>query len=1071
MVGQNGSSNSSNHNTHTGVLELYTVSGNGESPKLECSVSILPKSPTCFASIAWTPYTGHHPSANDYPMGIIAGGMMDGTVHLYDPYRMMNRTSDDDDDKNDDTTGLITIIPVTTPSATATTAPIVALKFSPLSTFHLCTGTITGRITIIDCTHPNQPVCTEPGRSSSSSSSNSSSTTSPAAPTTSSSAEITAVAWNTAVPHIVASAASDGVVTVWDIQSNVVWCEIRSESVGHAVSDIAWNPAEGLHLLTASGDDRNPVLRLWDLGTSTTVPLGTLIGHTAGIFRASYCPHDDSLLLTVAKDNRTFLWDLRTLQAVAELPMDVVPEPSTHHAAQHNANALFASGRPGLQEQKQMRYDIQWSPYQRGVALTCSLDKKVQVHSLLSLATCTGRPPAWMTRKSSVTTGFGGLLVSCGMTSPTTVMIQTIPEQPMFAEKVTTFEMQLQQYQESGNMIAFCQIMQQKSESDEDKALWGFMQIMFETNARQEMLLHLGYVPEDIVTAVQQYSLTPTEELSNGVSSMSMKDKSTVAAPMNATVQELVKKALVIGNFAAAVDCCFETGNYADALMLAACGGGDLWINTQQRYFDSEIPKRPFLAVVSSIVRNQLEDVVDQSDLACWHETLAILSTYSQSEEFPTLCIRLGDRLNDSGDESSASLCYMCALNLERSVQYWMKQLNSKLDKKASLTSDLLALHEFVEKVTVFLSAVGPSVALTPEIETLYFKYSTALADQGLLVTATKYCYGVLEDNKVLRDRLYRSRASQQCFAALGGVAPEFPYVMVDIQQSRGQVFVQPVVLENEPAVVSNGHIYPQNEQPVAAIQQDYGVQAQSYASVDVLAPGWVALQDPSSGNTYYANEMTGETTWDMPKAPVHAPYSAPQMSIQQEVGIDVSQRSQATTQATKQKPSIVSKYGDGFVSSASNPELASQYGNVGTSNPYGGNARPGPAAVQPLAKAPVSGSINIDSLQLSNHHASIRDTLTGAAAALKQTNLNVVEKKQLDEAEKSIAILVKKLARDDLSNNIVDQVFALVNAISQHDFAASMAYQTTLANSEWRDHKDWLKGIKILIQLAIKKF
>jgi hypothetical protein len=27
--------------------------------------------------------------AEDYPMGIIAGGMMDGTVHLFDPYRMM----------------------------------------------------------------------------------------------------------------------------------------------------------------------------------------------------------------------------------------------------------------------------------------------------------------------------------------------------------------------------------------------------------------------------------------------------------------------------------------------------------------------------------------------------------------------------------------------------------------------------------------------------------------------------------------------------------------------------------------------------------------------------------------------------------------------------------------------------------------------------------------------------------------------------------------------------------------------------------------------------------------------
>ena len=216
---------------------------------------------------------------------------------------------------------------------------------------------------------------------------------------------------------------------------------------------------------------------------------------------------------------------------------------------------------------------------------------------------------------------------------------------------------------------------------------------------------------------------------------------------------------------------------------------------------------------------------------------------------------------------------------------------------------------------------------------------------------------------------------------------------------------------------------------------------------------------------------MTGETTWDMPKAPVQAPYSAPQMPIQQEATTDVSQRAQVTSQATKQKPSIVSKYGDGFVSSASNPELASQYGNIGTSNPYGGTARPGPAAVQALSKAPVSGNLNIDTLQLSSHHASIRDTLLGAANALKQTNLNVVEKKQLEEAEKSVAILVKKLARDDLNDTIVDQVFALVNAISQHDFAASMAYQTTLANSEWRDHKDWLKGIKILIQLAIKKF
>merc|ERR1712045_877952 len=42
----------------------------------------------------------------------------------------------------------------------------------------------------------------------------------------------------------------------------------------------------------------------------------------------------------------------------------------------------------------------------------------------------------------------------------------------------------------------------------------------------------------------------------------------------------------------------------------------------------------------------------------------------------------------------------------------------------------------------------------------------------------------------------------------------------------------------------------------------------------------------------------------------------------------------------------LATRYGDGFVSSASHPELAERYGNVGTSNPYTGAPRPGTAVV-----------------------------------------------------------------------------------------------------------------------------
>ena len=33
-----------------------------------------------------------------------------------------------------------------------------------------------------------------------------------------------------------------------------------------------------------------------------------------------------------------------------------------------------------------------------------------------------------------------------------------------------------------------------------------------------------------------------------------------------------------------------------------------------------------------------------------------------------------------------------------------------------------------------------------------------------------------------------------------------------------------------------------------------------------VLPAGWIAQQDPSSGQTYYYNQQTGQTQWDFPQ-------------------------------------------------------------------------------------------------------------------------------------------------------------------------------------------------------------
>jgi hypothetical protein len=66
------------------------------------------------------------------------------------------------------------------------------------------------------------------------------------------------------------------------------------------------------------------------------------------------------------------------------------------------------------------------------------------------------------------------------------------------------------------------------------------------------------------------------------------------------------------------------------------------------------------------------------------------------------------------------------------SLTVWLTQ-----QQKGDL--DLLALHDFVVKVSVFLKAVGPSATLEPEDAEIFSKYATKLSEQGLFVTAAKY--------------------------------------------------------------------------------------------------------------------------------------------------------------------------------------------------------------------------------------------------------------------------------------------------------------------------------------------
>ena len=802
--------------------------------------------------------------------------MSDGTVQIWDPSSVLLEGSD-------------RLEPITTVPKRPAGDAVTAIQFCPhlnsQESKFIATGLSSGEFVVLSLESP-----TKPTMYFSSFESNEAIKGAP----------ITNISWNPQVSHIVASATGDGFVVVWDLRQKKKWCEIRCEP-GVPVSALAWNPTEGLHMITASGDDRNPILKLWDLRASTQMPVATLEGHQGGILSLAWCPHDPTLILSSAKDNKTLVWDLYTMKPIDELPND----SSSGGGFDQSSNSMYGGN---LDVSTHLRFDVQWSPIRRGVVSTCSFDRKVQIHSILGAGTAGGRAPGWLKRGGSVSTGFGGALIS--VTSlHRGALVDRVVEQPALVKASNEFEGALA----SQNYMSYCsqKAVNAASEGhDYEAQLWGFMQIMFEPNSRVEILNYLGFDREGIAEQVANFTAQPANVGMNGQEAVSA---------MSYDAKDVVQKALLVGDFEAAVNCCIKAGSYADALVLASCGGGDLWSKTQAIYFEHESSKRPFLSIVNSVIHNQLGELVAQSDPDRWQETLAILCTYAKAEEFSGLCRSLGELVETVGDSANASLCFVCAHDLDQASKYWKQQYDDRAANKA--TVDVAALHEFVEKVAIFMHAPQVQAPLDPQISALFNEYSKLLAGQGLVDTAAKYCRPISQEGAELCDRLYNCGSGIACKQIIG-TKPQIPF---QVQQIN--------VAPKRPVAAST-----------TAAPHLVGAPG-TQAMDDVLLPGWQALQDPSSGRTYYANMNTGESSWEKPVAPRVQQVVQPSLAQSVSAPIQYGSSQQNGGYATQYRVSLPIIGGqmqhqvqnayadptsfahcDGFVSSSSHPELGKQY-------------------------------------------------------------------------------------------------------------------------------------------------
>ncbi|XP_062054572.1 protein transport protein Sec31A isoform X12 [Lepus europaeus] len=668
--------------------------------------------------------------------------------------------------------------------------------------------------------------------------------------------DVSCIAWNRQVQHILASASPSGRATVWDLRKNEPIIKVSDHSNRMHCSGLAWHPDIATQMVLASEDDRLPVIQMWDLRFASS-PLRVLENHTRGILAIAWSMADPELLLSCGKDAKILCSNPNTGEVLYELPTNT-----------------------------QWCFDIQWCPRNPAVLSAASFDGRISVYSIMGGSTDTLRqkqvdklsssfgnldpfgtgqplpplqipqqtaqhsivlplkkPPKWIRRPVGASFSFGGKLVTFENVK---VQAQQGPEQQqqhhVFISQVVTEKEflsrsdQLQQVVQSQGFINYCQKKIDASQTEFEKNVWSFLKVNFEDDSRGKYLELLGYRKEDLGKKIAlalnkvdgaDVALKDSDQVaqSDGEESPAAEEQllgehvkeekqeseflpsagGTFNISISGDIDGLITQALLTGDFESAVDLCLHDNRMADAIILAIAGGKELLARTQTKYFAKSQSK--ITRLITAVVMKNWKEIVESCDLKNWREALAAVLTYAKPDEFSALCDLLGTRLEREGDsllQTQACLCYICAGNVEKLVACWTKAQDG---------SNPLSLQDLIEKVVILRKAVQLTQAMdTNAVGVLLAEkmsqYANLLAAQGSIAAALAF----LPDNTnqpnivQLRDRLCRAQGEP----VPGQESAKVPYERQPLPKGR------PGPLAGHPQMprVQTQQYYPHGENP-----------------------------------------------------------------------------------------------------------------------------------------------------------------------------------------------------------------------------------------------------------------
>ncbi|XP_030347191.1 protein transport protein Sec31A isoform X11 [Strigops habroptila] len=726
-----------------------------------------------YHKLIWGP---HNMTSGETVSGVLIAGGENGNVILYDPARIIAGDTEVIIAQKDKHTG-----------------PVRALDVNMFQTNLVASGANESEIYIWDLNNFATPMT--PGAK-----------TQPLE-------DISCIAWNRQVQHILASASPSGRATVWDLRKNEPIIKVSDHSNRMHCSGLAWHPDVATQMVLASEDDRMPVIQMWDLRFASS-PLRVLESHSRGILAIAWSMADSELLLSCGKDAKILCSNPNTGEVLYELPTNT-----------------------------QWCFDIQWCPRNPAVLSAASFDGRISIYSIMGGSTDglrqkqvdqlsssfgnldpfgTGqplpplqlpqqaapksvvlplkKPPKWIRRPVGASFSFGGKLVTFenAKTQQQPGVEQQQQRHHVYVSQVVTEKEflarsnQLQEAVQCEGFVSYCQKKIDMAQADFEKNVWAFLKVNFEEDSRVKYLELLGYRKDDlrkkITSTLNEEGLAdgdlgeaPAEsdesvpnEGGEGHAAEEqflgerVKDhkqetedlgtaKTTFNISVSGDVDGLITQALLTGNFESAVDLCLHDNRMADAIILAIAGGQELLSRTQEKYFAKMQSK--ITRLITAVVTKNWKEIVQSCDLQNWREALAAVLTYARPDEFAALCDLLGNRLESEGDsllQTQACLCYICAGNVEKLVACWTKAQDG---------NSPLSLQDLIEKVVILRKAVQLTQAVDPNavgalLAEKMSQYANLLAAQGSIAAALTFLPANTNQPNIvqLRDRLCRAQ-------------------------------------------------------------------------------------------------------------------------------------------------------------------------------------------------------------------------------------------------------------------------------------------------------------------------